>query len=195
MPASAARFDDAMERSAALHDVLAAEFPHQAAYAVVARVSHALRDADERTRSDAPVRIAIVPAGPSDVPARRAGDARRDRRARRAPRDRGCDVVRRSRDLRARTTVGGARRRSAPRRTRLNSSNRKIPRAVTWTDARPPWSGRRARDACPLDTLRRSEAEYSTPMAPRRSRSPVSCADRQGSRATGGPRAAVQEIK
>ena len=92
-PASTARFDDAMERSAALYDALVEPFPEQAAYAVSLGVPDALRDADERARSDAPVRAAQLTARPPELPAHRAGDAPPDRRASRPPRDRRSDAA------------------------------------------------------------------------------------------------------
>ena len=70
-----ARFDDAMERSAALHDVLVDRFPEQAAYASLTRVPNALRDPDERTRGDASFRVAQLTARSSELPADRAVDA------------------------------------------------------------------------------------------------------------------------
>ena len=61
------RFDDALERSAALHDVLAADVPAPGRVRRLARVPHPVRDADERARGDAPVRAALVAARPSDA--------------------------------------------------------------------------------------------------------------------------------
>ena len=66
------QFDDAMERSAALYDALLDPFPEQAPYAVSLAYRHAVRDADERARGDAPARAAHRAAGPPVVPADRA---------------------------------------------------------------------------------------------------------------------------
>ena len=104
----AATFVEAMERSAALHDALALDFPEQASYAV-ARVPSAVRDADERPRSDAPHRAAHGAAGTPHVPRGVSGDAPAHRRAGGPPRDRHRDATRRSRCVRARTARGGAR--------------------------------------------------------------------------------------
>ena len=54
----AARFDDAMERSAALLRRARRPIPRAGRVRGVARVPHALRHADERARGDAPVRAA-----------------------------------------------------------------------------------------------------------------------------------------
>ena len=59
-----------------------------AQYAVVDGVPDPVRDADERPRGDAPDRAPLVAAGPPDLPAGRAADARPDRQDGRPPRDR-----------------------------------------------------------------------------------------------------------
>ena len=88
----AARFDDAMERSAALYDALVERVPRAGRVRGVARVPHALRDADERARGDAPVRVAQLAARSSELSPHRAVDAPADRGASRPPRDRGGDA-------------------------------------------------------------------------------------------------------
>ena len=51
-------FDEAMDRSAALHDALRATVPRAGVVRGGARVPGAVRDADERARGDAPARAA-----------------------------------------------------------------------------------------------------------------------------------------
>ena len=72
-------------------------------------LSHALRHADERARSNAPVRAEKFSARSPDVSPRRAGDASSDRRARGTSRDRRSDAIRRPRNVRSGAVGRGAR--------------------------------------------------------------------------------------
>ena len=114
-----ARFDDAMERSAALLRRVGRALPRAGRVRGVARVPDALRDADERARGDAP---AASCAARRRVIRATAASRRRctgSSRSRPAPRDRGRDALRRPRRQRARTTRRRTRGRSATRRAQL----------------------------------------------------------------------------
>ena len=132
-------------------------FPEQAAVRGLARVPGALRDADERTRGDAPPRAAHRAAGPPAY-RRSPGDAPAHRGAGRPPRDRGGDALRRPR----RRTSSSASTRSAPPKRRVVRSDARCAaahsndvrthgvkkfveefRAVTCVDARRCRSSRR----------------------------------------------------
>ena len=144
----AARFDDALERSAALHDVLATDFPEQAAYAV--SLAYRMRYVMQMNAREA-MHLCELRSSPQGHPSYRriaAGDAHLHRRAGRPPRDRERDVVRRPRDVRPRTPVGRARRGGPARRTRLTKSDRGTCR-------------RREKNRCDRDLHRRASRPWS----------------------------------
>ena len=91
----AATFDEAMERSAALHDALGRPVLRAGALRRVAGVPDPLRHGDERPRGHAPHRAPYHATGTPLLPRRGPGDAPADRRAGRPPRRGRGDAVRR----------------------------------------------------------------------------------------------------
>ncbi len=88
--------------------------PDVAQYAVAMAYRIRFVHADERARGDAPDRAPLVAAGPPDLPARRAADARPDRHDRRPPRDRLDDDAT---STRATSISNASRPSAAPRRS------------------------------------------------------------------------------
>ena len=167
----AARFDDALERSAALHDVLATDFPEQAAYAV--SLAYRMRYVMQMNAREA-MHLCELRSSPQGHPSyRRIAQAMHTlhRRTGRAPRDRERDVVRRPRDVRPRTLVGRTRRGGPARRAWLTEFRRrgreKSRATVTCTDARLSLVGGSEPRARPLD--RRGDLRRNTrrPQRPR----------------------------
>ena len=96
-----------------------------------------VRDADERPRGDAPDRAPLVAAGPPDLPARRAADARPDRHDRRPPRDRRDDDATSTRA----TSISSASRPSAAPRRSARPRGRAEPYPVPRISARSKLTG------------------------------------------------------
>ena len=97
-----------------LGDALGAGRPRRRAVRGRDGLPDPVRDADERPGGDAPDRAPFVAAGPPDLPAGRAADARPDRHDRRPPRDR-LDDERTS--TRATSISNASRPSAAPRRS------------------------------------------------------------------------------
>ncbi len=92
----AAEFEDAMARTRGAARRPRGRAPARGPVRGVARVSHPVRDADERARGDARAGAAERTTGSPVVPGRVPGDAPAHRGARRSPRARRGDVARRS---------------------------------------------------------------------------------------------------
>ena len=118
---AAERFDEAMERSASLHDAVAERFPAQAALRRVARLQGALLPPPQRPGGHAPPRAAHHPAGPPRLPGGGPGDAPPHRRAGRPPGRRRGDALRRPL---ARSRASSASRPSAGPRQRRQTAVR-----------------------------------------------------------------------
>ena len=139
-------FDEAMERSAALHDALGATVPRPGALCGVPRLQAAVLHADERPRGHPPHRAAQRSAGPPGLSGGRPADAPADRRAGRSPRGGRADALRRPRP-RARP---GTPVRRAPGRAATGVEGRSQPPGLTHvhtvdvrsTCGRPPSSDR-----------------------------------------------------